>query len=168
MKIGKLSTAKINEVQFPFDPQLREKFGKGSLAVRWQHDYPLLFDKDDVRLARNQPSHHFYEWLAAILLYKSTGYLSLVEKYQFENHARKQALLAELMDDRLRKALSLIKRNGRGQAPDLLLYTPDKKKWMFCEVKGESDRLSEKQRARFLELSIIVQDPVWLLKFVRL
>ncbi len=43
-------------------------------------------------IAENQPDYHFWEWLAAIVLYHATGYRALVEKYAYANHPRKQEM----------------------------------------------------------------------------
>lgn len=55
------------------------------LVVQWAKTYPMLFDEDDLRIAENQADmgHHFYEWLAAVLICHNHGLFSLVEKYQF-------------------------------------------------------------------------------------
>lgn len=47
----------------------------GRLAPEWARKYRELFDEDDVRLAKSQGRYgwHFVEWLAAILLYETTG-----------------------------------------------------------------------------------------------
>jgi hypothetical protein len=57
------------------------------LAPEWARRFPKLLDEDDVRLVESQGEHgwHFVEWLAAIVLYHTTGYLSLVSKYEFAN-----------------------------------------------------------------------------------
>jgi hypothetical protein len=38
------------------------------------------------------------------------------------------------------------------QCPDLLVYTPDRSEWFFCEVKGPQDKLRGKQIDFFQEL----------------
>jgi hypothetical protein len=66
---------------FEVNPKQRERFKSGELWQRWSEKYPYLFDADDVRIACTQAhlGYHFYEWLAAILVYHTTGYLSLIE-----------------------------------------------------------------------------------------
>jgi hypothetical protein len=60
-------------------------------------EVPGSFDDDDLRLANSQPGVHFYEWLGAIVLHHTTGYLSLVEKYEFARHPRKQDIVSQLL-----------------------------------------------------------------------
>lgn len=70
---------------FAVDPQQKARFATGELCQAWQRRYSQLFDVDDRRLAASQPQYHFYEWLAAILIYETSGWLSLVEQYEFPN-----------------------------------------------------------------------------------
>ena len=60
----------------------RELFASGELWQQWVREYPNIFDEDDRRLARSQAKLgiHFYEWQAAVLLYQTMGYHSLVGK----------------------------------------------------------------------------------------
>jgi hypothetical protein len=164
--MAKLHGPGIYRVQFPFGRLQRKAFKSGTLMKEWKREYSFLFDKDDVRLALTQPEHHFFEWLAAVMLYNSTGYLSLVEKYQFEAHFRKRRVITQLADDRLTEAMSSLAAGGRDQAPDLFIYSKDGGEWFFCEVKGENDRLSESQCERFRELSRIANRPVLLVEFI--
>ena len=62
-----------------------------------------------------------YEWLGlpAIVLHHTTGYLSLVEKYEFAKHRRKQQIVAQLLPDLVRDALRG-RISARAQAPDPL------------------------------------------------
>ena len=48
--------------------------------------------------------YHFIEWLAAIVLHYSTGYLALVSKYEFPRHRRKQRIVEELLPTAVRTA----------------------------------------------------------------
>jgi hypothetical protein len=156
----------LRQLEFPYSRRQRLAFKQGSLARHWKSLYPDLFDQDDARLAATQPTHHFYEWLAAILLFHSTGYLSLIEKYQFELHARKRTVMADLKSSSLDCALSSLKRYGRAQAPDLLVYSKRRKDWFFTEVKGESDRLDSKQLRHFEDLVEVTGRPILLVKFL--
>jgi hypothetical protein len=36
----------------------------GQLSGQWYAQYPSLFDKQDLRMARTQSRYHFYEWFA--------------------------------------------------------------------------------------------------------
>ncbi len=77
----------------------RTRFKSGDLWREWAHRYPEIFDEDDQRLAQSQGplGYHFFEWQAAVLLYQEMGYLSLVEKYQFKNHKRKQEVFHQIV-----------------------------------------------------------------------
>jgi hypothetical protein len=113
----------------------RARWQSGHLAREWRGRFPELFDDEDLRLANSQTASHFYEWLGAIVLHHTTGYLSLVEKYEFRTHSRKQEIVAQLLPPRL---LDLLRgrSHGRAQSPDLLMYAQDLSHWFFCEVKG--------------------------------
>ena len=81
---------------FMFHNSQREKFKDGQLLYDWADQYPQLFDDQDLHVANHQNTAHFFEWLGEIHLYKITGYLSLVEKYEFKKHKRKQKILKEM------------------------------------------------------------------------
>jgi hypothetical protein len=81
----------------PVDPAQRARWQSRNLALEWRQKFPDLFDDDDLRIAKSQPNIHFYEWLGAIVLHHTTGYLSLVEKYEFATHPRKQQIVAQLL-----------------------------------------------------------------------
>jgi len=155
-------TTKIATVQI--DPAQRARWVSGGLAIEWRERYPDLFDDDDLRIATAQPRIHFYEWLGAIVLHHTTGYLSLVEKYEFAAHARKQQIVAQLLPPPVCDALR-DRSQGRAQAPDLLMYAEDRSDWFFCEVKGPSDRLRDEQLRKFGLLAEITSKPVRVLEF---
>jgi hypothetical protein len=117
------------------------------LASQWLQTYPQLFDADDLRLTRRQPTRHFNEWLAAIYLFHRDGACSLVEKYSFANHRRKRAVLATLLDDAQRQILVEIRDEFKIQLPDLLVFQPDRSRFWFAEVKGPGDVLRPVQKA---------------------
>jgi hypothetical protein len=145
-------------------PSQRARWQSGHLAQEWRGRFPNLFDDDDVRLAKSQPGIHFYEWLAAIVLHHATGYLSLVEKYEFATHRRKQQIVAQLLPRPVQDALR--ERNqGRAQAPDLLMYAEDLSDWFFCEAKGPRDRLRDEQVRKFGMLADMTSNPVRLIEF---
>ena len=126
---------------------LHNFFRNGQLVEEWSSMYPMLFDSDDTRIAlhQRQDGYHFYEWLAAILLYHTTGLLSLVEQYTYPSHARKRQILKTMVSG---EAIDFIARHGKSsvtQCPDLLVYTPTRREWFFCEVKGPRDKLQVKQ-----------------------
>ena len=60
-----------------------EQFKSGDLCEEWFRVFPELFDEDDIRVARTQAKQglHYFEWLSALTVYQSLGYLSLIEKY---------------------------------------------------------------------------------------
>lgn len=145
-------------------PKRRQAFREGTLRERWYAAYaPIgLFDEDDIRLARNQPWSHFYEWLAAVSLYETTGWLSLIEKYQFA-HERKRHVLDRLGADGLLSFFAGQKDEfGNLQAPDLLVYAPDFSKYFFCEVKGPTDALRPEQVRYFQALRSAASRPIYL------
>lgn len=140
--------------KFGFTNSQRQRFVAGTLWRDWVKRYPELFDADDVRLAESQAhlGYHFFEWLGAILLYETMGYLSLVEKYEFSGHTRKQAITRRLLSPRLVYLLKNSTGESRAQCPDLLAYTPDMSDWFFCEVKGPGDHISASQADFFEQL----------------
>lgn len=139
----------IGEIEF--HPDQKERFKSGGLWKEWAEQYPFLFDHDDIRIMNNQATMgiHFFEWLGAILIYHSTGYLSLVEQYEFKHHERKYKILKKLASSDLIEIITNHKEFGRTQCPDLLVYAPDFSDWYFCEVKGPTDRLRSEQRKFF-------------------
>ena len=147
-------------------PSQRERWKSGTLAQEWKARFPNLFDDDDLRIADSQAAFgtHFYEWLGAIVLHHTTGYLSLVEKYEFAKHPRKQRIVAQLLPDPVREALRS-RAQGRAQAPDLLMYAEDLSDWVFCEVKGPRDRLRDEQKRKFELLADMTSQPVRLIEF---
>jgi len=139
----------------------------GSLAPEWKRTFPELFDEDDLRLAQGPQGpkgYHFVEWLAAIVLHHTTGYLSLVSKYEFRNHPAKQRVVAQLLVPEVRAALRDRVEHGSAQPPDLLMYAPDLSDWFFCEVKGPGDALRPEQVRKFDALAAMTGRPVRLLR----
>jgi len=142
----------------------RARWQSGHLAREWRTRFPDLFDDDDLRLANSQPDFHFYEWLGAIVLHHTTGYLSLVEKYEFATHPRKQQIVAQLLPGPVLDALR-DRSQASAQAPDLLMYAEDRSDWFFCEVVGPRNRLREEQTRKFELLAEMTAKPVRLLEF---
>ncbi|MGA3116960.1 MAG: VRR-NUC domain-containing protein [Syntrophobacteraceae bacterium] len=124
---------------------VREKarFHAGSLRIEWAAQYPQVFDEQEERIAANQAGGHFFEWFAAVHLYETTGWLSLVESYQFKIQKWKRNVLQKLGASELLEFFDSQGKAGFGrrQAPDLLVYAPDLSEFYFCEVKGPKDRL---------------------------
>ena len=144
-----------------FTEEQRKRFRSGELVKEWAKMYKEIFDEDDVRVASSQNSFHFFEWLAAVIIYTSTGYLSLVEKYQFKKHQRKQEILGKLFPDEIIPSI----RSGSIQCPDLLCYRRDFKNCFFCEVKGLRDEIRLVQKERFRELKRVTGKEVYLIEF---
>ena len=142
----------------------RARWQSAHLAQEWRTKFPDLFDDDDLRLANSQPDFHFYEWLGAIVLYHTTGYLSLVEKYEFATHPRKQEIVAQLLPGPVRDALR-DRSQASAQGPDLLMYADDLSDWFFCEVLGPRNRLRDEQIRKFGLLAEMASKPVRLLEF---
>lgn len=129
---------------FSYHYHQRERFRDGSLVEEWSLRYPQLFDDDDRRvlITEHQRRFHFLEWLSAILLFESTGYLSFMEKYTAKSHPAKREKLQAFLPAELYKWLL---ENESGQ-PDLFVFQPKTGDWFFCEVKGEGDRVRDNQR----------------------
>lgn len=157
--ITKIGTVTVARAQ-------RARWKSGDLAPEWRGSFPALFDDDDLRIALTQPKLHFYEWLGAIVLHHASGYLSLVEKYEFPSaHPRKQQIVAQLLPRSVRDALS-DRSPGRGaQAPDLPMYAEDHSDWFFCEAKGPRDPLRAEQIRKFELLADMTSKPVRLIEF---
>ena len=148
--------------EWHYHPAVREAFRTGDLADRWMGQYPEIFDELDRAQVASQPNNHFYEWMAAVFLREGFGLLSLVEKYEFGKHVRKQRVLSELMP---RSSVEVITcRPAPCQAPDLLVYTEDRSDWFFVEVKGPKDRLRTVQVEYFQRLQEETGRPVRLVK----
>jgi hypothetical protein len=159
--IRKIGTVNVVRAQ-------RERWRSGDLAAEWRERFPALFDDDDLRIAVTQAKRnlHFYEWLGAIVLHHATGYLSLVEKYEFSSaHPRKQQIVAQLLPGPIRDALRDRSPGRNTQAPDLLMYAEDHSDWFFYEVKGPRDRLRAEQEQKFEHLANLTSRPVRLLEF---
>jgi hypothetical protein len=144
-----------------FPPQLRAQW-PSPLTTEWAEAYPAIFDADDIRNTLKQPKNHFYEWFAAVHLFHRDGALSLVEKYLFNNHTRKAALIRELLTEEQLHTLVQIHRDElKIQPPDLLVFTPDRRRIWFAEVKGPGDtprpRQPESQHAIRTRLGLPVE-----------
>ena len=149
------------------DQKQHMRFKSGELWREWAAEYPTIFDEDDVRLAESQAQlgFHFFEWLAAILLYHSTGFLSLVEQYQFKNHLVKQRILRELLKPEVITYITGSQSSSRPQCPDLLCYAPDYSDWFFYEVKGPEDLLRVEQEVFYDTLAKASGKPIRLIQF---
>ena len=136
-------TARSPDFVFVFHPERRERFRTGELGEEWVKRYPDLFDSDDVRIltTEHQRKYHFFEWLSSVLLYESTGYISLMEKYCAKSHPRKIKLFSELVPG---EAFDFLMSAPSGH-PDLFSFHPQTGEWFFSEVKGATDTLKGNQ-----------------------
>jgi hypothetical protein len=147
-----------------FTEEQRKRFRSGELVKEWAKMYKEIFDEDDVRITLKQESYHFFEWLAAVIIYTCTGYLSLVEKYQFKTHPRKQKIIRKLFSNKIIAKIY----GGKKQCPDLLCYSPDFKDCFFCEAKGLGDMITPGQQERFDALKRATGIEVYLIKFKKI
>ena len=149
------------DIEFPFHSLQRERFRSGELVKEWSLKYPQIFDDHDVRIANHQLHYHFFEWLGAVLIYESMGYLSLIEKYETKLHKRKFEIFKKIVPAEVFDYVL----NNRTGVPDLFAYSPDKSDWFFCEVKGLTDRLQKTQIERIKKLEDLSEKQVRVLKF---
>jgi hypothetical protein len=149
-----------------FHPEQRRKFGQGSLREEWIERYPQLFDKDDSRRARSwKRPVYFFEWLAAIVLYHSTGYYSLITKYQTDPRKRdvlKKMLPPQVLDLLLNRGPAW----GKTQGPDLLVYAHDFSGWFFCETKGPGEGPHGRQTEYFDALASASRKAIRFVQFL--
>lgn len=140
-----------------------EQFKEGSLWQSWAEQYPMLFDENDVEnVAKNASrGYYFHEWLAAIIVFHTTGYYSLVDHYQYAPHARKNKIFRSLVGDKVAE----LARSTSTYCPDLLVYKPDFSHWYFVEVKGPTDKLRENQVTFFNELQDLTQKQIFTVQF---
>ena len=152
---------------FQFHETQRNRFKDGSLWRRWASQYPDIFDERDCATAETQgpDGYHFYEWLAAVILYQSFGFLSLIEKYEELSHSRKYDIFTSMVPQVVLDAVFDYETFGQTQAPDLFVYAPDRSEWFLCEVKGKADRLKPVQKAYFGHLAEVSGQPISMIKF---
>ena len=148
---------------FTVTREQHEQFKEGSLWQEWLEKYSYLFDENDKENAVRHASrgYYFHEWLAAILIFHSTGFLSLVDHYQYTPHARKNGIFKRLVGE----SVAAIARKSATYCPDLLVYKANFSDWYFVEVKGPSDRLRDNQIDFFEKLEEMTQKPIYLLSF---
>ena len=151
------------ELEFFFHSRQRELFRSGVLIDIWASRYPQLFDDKDIVIARKQNAYHFFEWLAAVLLYESTGYLSLVEKYELNAHTRKVETLKKAVPSSVYDFV----KNRKG-IPDLFVYAPNFSDWFFCEVKGLGDVPSPEQIKCIQQLEELSGKQVRVIRFTEI
>jgi hypothetical protein len=168
MTINKPLTIELGK--FGYLPQQRERFVSGELWRQWAKDYADIFDEQDVQIAEKgagpKMRFHFYEWLAAVLIFHTYGYLSLIEQYEFKLHVRKRAVAKRILPPEV-FALVTDHRQcfGGVQCLDLLSYSPDYSDWFFCEVKGPRDELKKAPLRFFEELAQVSGKPIRVMRF---
>lgn len=149
----------ISRLNFFYQPAQRKRFRAGELVPLWNKRYPGLFDREDLRLHQSQPTFHYFEWLASVLLHEATGYFTLMEKYETARHTKKIKCFREIAGPRIFDDVM----SNRSGVPDLFVYSPDRTDWFFCEVKGAADRLRCHQIKRFEELAKVSKRKVCVL-----
>jgi len=167
----------MTEFIFPFRQSLRDQFiaKNSALITDWAAKYRCLFDEMDVGTARSQApvkesgrgGYHFYEWLAAILIYEATGLYSLVEGYQFKTNPRKLSVLAKLFTDSQQSLIQNRSNAFKAEAPDLLVYSRDYSSYFFCEVKGPGDTVQIEADRFCKAIEAACGKPVALARLVR-
>jgi hypothetical protein len=114
----------------------RLEFGEGTLRQQWFAQFPQLFDLEDFTRASNRTRpYFFYEWLAAIVLHQSTGFLALVTRYQTD--MRKRSLLPSILPSTVLSVLDNRSRWGKTQGPDLLMYAQIFQDGFFVSVRAQ-------------------------------
>ncbi len=144
----------------------QDHFKSGGLIDQWVQSYPQIFDADDLRIARSQGprGYHFYEWLSAVIIFNSTGYLSLLEKYEMSNHQRKGEIFKKLVDPQTYEFIMKPKER-RTQCPDLFCFKDDD--WFFCEVKGKGDQIRPEQDEYFRNIEHVSRKEIRVLRIDR-
>jgi hypothetical protein len=149
---------------------LKLSFRSGDLWTNWSAAHTELFLDDDLKTLANQArtGHHFHEFFSAVLILRELGYLSLVEKYQWDPHPQKHARISRINSPLLERAMDFIRTEiGRRYGPDLLVYSKDLSDWFFCEVKSPDEQWRQQQVQDFERLAEITGKPVRLMKFRR-
>ena len=135
-----------------YPPALYPAWKRGRLHYKWFLQYRNTFDKDDLRIVRNQhlDGKHFGEWFTAIH-YAKKGYGVLVEKYMYGIHSgihcRKRGFITEILGEYRLKQLRKWEERYRSQPPDLFVFKG--KDYFFVEVKRDRDFLRDHQKAHF-------------------
>jgi hypothetical protein len=125
---------------------------RGRLHYRWFQENKLIFDEDDLRIARTQHSRgtHFGEWYTAIH-YAEDGYNVLVEKYtcgvRSGIHLRKRKFISEILGDDALSTFRNWKKQFDCQVPDLFVFKG--KEYFFVEVKKDRDYVRASQKEYF-------------------
>jgi hypothetical protein len=84
--------------------------------------------------------------------------------FQFPEHS-KATIVEKLFPAKVLAVIRDQTKFGVTQAPDLLMVKSDLTDWFFCEVKGLTDKLGEKQGLKFKEIARASGRPIRLLRF---
>ncbi|SRR6266702_5125816 len=157
-------------LRFVYDVSQRQRFRNLELIEEWYSKYNgILFDDVDYEIVtrtQHQRNYHFLEWASAVMLYETTGFMTLLEKYEIvTKHKMKNQILRSIMPTEI---YEYIIGNGTG-LPDIFAYNINKncKYWFFCEIKGK-DSLSDKQVQRINDLYNFTKKPVYILEMLEL
>ena len=121
--------------EFPFTRQQKRLYATGKLLSTWVKKYPFLFDHQDLKVARNQNSRHFYERLAAIIIYETTGYRSLVENYDCgPRHPLRNAKFAK----KVGKTVFDLLMSDSSETPDSFVYKPMERIGSSVRSRGQT------------------------------
>jgi hypothetical protein len=144
-----------DDIELPYQRGDYLAWKRGRLHDKWFQENNLIFDEDDLRIARSQHPFgiHFGEWFTAIH-YAGEGYNVLVEKYtcgvRSGIHRRKREFICEILGDDALKTLRKWKKRHRCQPPDLFVFND--KEYFFVEVKKERDSVRACQTAYIKEI----------------
>ena len=178
----------IDSWTLPYEPKLRERWIEDTaLYESWKQafaaDLPLFFDRGSDWFVEHQgvkEGYGFYETLAGIALHLSTGYRALTPSHNFkfsytkrmveegrrdpDAEDEKKAIIEALFSA---AELEVIRDQSKDltQPPDLLMYAPDLADWIFCEVKGHTDSLSARQKAKFAAIATDTGKPIRTMRF---
>jgi hypothetical protein len=154
----------VKNLSFIYRESDRENFSCGELRLLWKRKYPFIFSDQDFQIAINQPRYHFFEWLGAVMIFETTGFLSFIEQYRFKNHKDEFKTVKSFVPKDLFELL--IKPeivDVQVQPPDLFCYLPESSCYFFCEVKGKNDRLSDNQKKYFSKIEELSGRHIYLL-----
>lgn len=142
-----------------------EKIKHAQSVSKWKEIYTDIFDEDDLRLAQSQGKlgYKFYEWLSAITIYNTIGYLSLIEKYEMPLHSRKHQVFQSIIPDKVFQYIMSSKTTST-QCPDLFCYNKEKTDWFFCEAKGKGDIFKDDQLKYFESIELLSGKEIFFIK----
>ena len=124
---------------------------------QWADDYRgILFNDRDIQSKENSTQRHnyFHEWFSAITIFNRYGLKSLVGKYAAKDpaHRKKVETVLERVSDDVWEAMKTVVTGAEvetGGLPDLFVYRDDNiTDWFFAEVKGPTDKISDKQKEK--------------------